>query len=248
MDYVEIEAARKLPGLRLVLTPGVPGPWGEAAKSLFQVKGIEFVPVRQPSEQEDRTGLVAWTLQTSAPVAMYEDERPRSSWESILFLAERLAPTPSLIPADPAARTHMFGLCREICGEHGLGWSRRLHLLPPQEAMPPETMAWKYGIAEQDAKARSTQRIRGILELLHQQLLAQRDAGREYLVGDALTALDVYWACFSNMLVPLPHAQSPMPDWMRPIYTAPEEHAPHPDLIEHRDAIFTKHLRLPQEF
>ena len=95
MDYVEIEDARKLSGLRLVLTPGVPGPWGESAKSLFHVKGIDFVPVRQPGEDEDRTGLIEWTSQTSAPAAMYEDERPRSSWESILFLAERLSPAPS---------------------------------------------------------------------------------------------------------------------------------------------------------
>ena len=42
MDYVEIEDARKLSGLRLVLTPGVPGPWGESAKALA-VAGLAVV-------------------------------------------------------------------------------------------------------------------------------------------------------------------------------------------------------------
>jgi hypothetical protein len=33
MHYVEIEDAIAKPGLRLVLTPHVPGPYGEAAKA-----------------------------------------------------------------------------------------------------------------------------------------------------------------------------------------------------------------------
>ena len=28
MDYKEVEEVRQLPGLKLVLTVGVPGPWG----------------------------------------------------------------------------------------------------------------------------------------------------------------------------------------------------------------------------
>ena len=47
----------------------------------------------------------------------------------ILLLAERLAPTPSLLPADPAVRALAFGLAHEICGEAGLGWSRRLQMV-----------------------------------------------------------------------------------------------------------------------
>ena len=87
MQYIDIDEARGRSGLRLVLTAGVPGPWGEAAKAIFRVKGIPFVPVRQTIGVHDET-LLAWTRQTSAPVAMYEDERPRSGWAEILFLAE----------------------------------------------------------------------------------------------------------------------------------------------------------------
>lgn len=45
MEYLEPEIARNRSGLRLVLTAGVPGPWGEAAKSIFSLKGIDFLPV-----------------------------------------------------------------------------------------------------------------------------------------------------------------------------------------------------------
>jgi glutathione S-transferase len=248
VDYVEIDEARTLAGLRLVLTPGVPGPWGESAKSIFHVKKLPFVPVRQPSEEEDRTAFIEWTRQTSAPVAMYEEERPRSGWSEILFLAERLAPEPSLVPTDARERALMFGFCHEICAEQGLAWTRRLQMLPPRPDAPRETMAWKYGVGEQSAGDRASARLHEILALFHDQLLLQRASGQEFLLGERLSALDIYWACFSNMLVPLPPEQSPMADWFRPIYTAPEELRPHPDLIEHRDRIFERYLALPQDF
>lgn len=248
MDYIEINEAQQRKDLRLILTPGVPGPWGESAKSLFHVKKLDFVPVRQPPENEDRAALIEWTHQTSAPVAIYADERPRSGWAEILFLAERLAPAPALVPADAHERALMFGLCHEICGEHGLGWTRRLQLVPPKADAEPLTMAWKYGIGEQQAAAGATARIQEINALFAAQLASARAAGREYLVGDQLSAVDIYWACFSNMLVPLPPERSPMADWFRPIYTAPEEVCPDAELIEFRDRIFERHLVLPQDF
>jgi len=45
--YAEVERAREMPGLRLVLTTGVPGPWGEAAKGIFHAKRIPFTRVAQ---------------------------------------------------------------------------------------------------------------------------------------------------------------------------------------------------------
>jgi glutathione S-transferase len=47
MNYRSVEEARDLPGLRLVLSMGAPGPWGEAAKSIFHVKAIPCVAVGQ---------------------------------------------------------------------------------------------------------------------------------------------------------------------------------------------------------
>ena len=78
MEYVDVEDAVDLPGLRLVLTVGVPGPWGEAAKALFHVKGVPFARVRQEPGAANRE-LVAWTGRDNAPIAVYADEAPRSA-------------------------------------------------------------------------------------------------------------------------------------------------------------------------
>ena len=69
-DYVEVAAARDMPGLRLVLSPGVPGPWSEAAKGIFYVKKLAYIPVRQNMGSDP--ALKAWTAQDSAPVAIYK--------------------------------------------------------------------------------------------------------------------------------------------------------------------------------
>ena len=41
-EWLSPEEARNHDGLRLVLTVGVPGPWGEAAKGLLVAKNIPF--------------------------------------------------------------------------------------------------------------------------------------------------------------------------------------------------------------
>ena len=65
-EYVDVEKAVDLPGLRLVLSVGVPGPWGEAAKGLFTVKKIPFVRVRQLPGLENPE-LLEWTGHENAP-------------------------------------------------------------------------------------------------------------------------------------------------------------------------------------
>ena len=251
MEYVEVEDAIGLPGLRLVLTAGVPGPWGEAAKCVFEVKGIEYVPVRQVAAAPNEA-LLRWTGRNNAPIAMYEDERPRSGWAEILFLAERLAPNPGLVPSDPRERALMLGLCHEVCGEQGLGWARRLTMTGIGDPSERGTLAWKYGGGETASVEGAVARVNQLLELLAGQLRAQREAGRRYFVGESLTALDVYWANFSNMVAPLPPEQSPMPEVMRKIFydysTTPGASAPDPALIEHRDFVFERHLKLPQDY
>ena len=47
MEYISVEEARTRPGLRLVLTRGVPGPWSEAAKAVFRLRDVDYVPVEQ---------------------------------------------------------------------------------------------------------------------------------------------------------------------------------------------------------
>ena len=119
--------------ISLVLNSLVPGPWSEAAKGLLHVKGISYLPVAHLGGMEN-SELVAWTGIANAPVAVYDDERPRAHWSEILMLAERLNPEPSLIPADQSDRVVMMGICHEICGEDGLGWNRRLQLIAMNES------------------------------------------------------------------------------------------------------------------
>ena len=110
----------------MVVVGGMPSPWGEAAKGILHIKGIDWAAVRLVYDSEP---LKDWAGQRSGPVAIYDDEQPRAGWAEILLLAERLAPTPALLPKDAAERALVFGLAHEICGEDGLGWARRLQLI-----------------------------------------------------------------------------------------------------------------------
>ena len=243
IEYIEVEDAIERKGLRLVLTTGVPGPWGESAKGVLAVKGIDYVPVRQTAGTADDR-LIEWTRQSSAPVAMFDDERPRSGWADILLLAERLQPEPALIPDDASERALMFGLCHEICGEQGLGWSRRIALLAGMPGSGPDSMPHKYGIADGSSPDQANARTTAILSMLAGQL---ERSGGPYLMGGALRAPDIYWAAFSNLIEPLPPEKSPMPDFIRNSYSSWEGDCP-ASLLALRDRVFEQHLGLPQEF
>ena len=258
-DYVDPEAARDLPGLRLVLTAGVPGPWGEAAKSIFHVKKVDYVRVRQDGGLPNEA-LEAWTGQTNAPQAVLGDEPARSGWFEILLLAERLAPEPSLIPSDPRHRALCLGLSNELCGEDGLAWNRRLQLLQPMLSLPDadthpaldvaRNLGSRYGYSP-EAVERADDRIEAILGLFAEQWATQRAEGRDYLIGEALSAVDIYWATFAAMLRPLPPELCPMSDMMRSAYgtlTPRTEAAVDDALIAHRDRIYERHLELPLDF
>jgi len=248
-DFVSITAARELGGLRLVLLQGMPSPWGQAAKGIFELKKIPYTRVHRTADDPPDV-LLDWTRQDSFPAAMYEAERPRTGWAEILFLAERLAPTPALIPRDPAERALMFGLSHEICGEMGLGWARRLGALAAAMANPTDPMmkglAQKYGSSPAEVKA-AGQRVIDVLELLSAQL---RSAGKGFLVGSALSAVDIYWATFCNLVSPLPPEHLPLPDNIRAMFAARQPEvlaALDPALLAHRDRIYRDYLRLPVE-
>ena len=94
-NYVDFETARAASGLRLVTLANVPSPWSEAAKGIFHVEKIPFVATRlAPGDQAMRE----WTGVKNAPAVMWNDEPARSGWAEILELAERIAPSPSLVP------------------------------------------------------------------------------------------------------------------------------------------------------
>ena len=147
--------------------------------------------------------LLKWTKQATAPVFIYDEERPRSIWNDQLYLAERLQPNPPLIPADIGERVLMFGLANELCGENGLGWARRLMIIHASLSDPATSegakkgtrfLGAKYDYSEQGAEA-APARVAQILTTFNRQLEAQRKRGSRFLVGDHLSAVDRTGRC-----------------------------------------------------
>ncbi len=258
-DYLSVEEARERAGVRVALTAGVPGPWGEATKALLKVRKIEYAPVLQVMG-EANDALAAWTGHRNAPIVVYNDEPARVGWAEILFLTERLGNGPSLIPHDPDERATMMGLSHEICGENGLGWARRLNLLHPSIEAGPDDPGYElsarfgrwYGYSDAAGRA-SARRAAEVLGVLSRQLASQRAAGREFLVGNALSAVDLYWAAFCALVEPLPDDLSvhAMPPGLRALYeSSPPEvrEAASPELLAHRDFLYREVIGLPLDF
>ena len=269
LRYVEVAEARKMSGLRIVLGAyAIPGPFRESCKGIFHVKGMEFVPVRtgDPGSSDVALGmggtqseLVEWTGQASAPVVAWNDERPRSSWIDQLNLAERLAPEPPLVPDDVDDRVLLFGLANELLGENGLLWSKRLLMVhDPLQVLPPNDpqrefwihLGAKYGYSPAAAD-RAADRIVAVLGAVDRQLEAQRRRGRRYLIGERLSALDIYWAASCAILAPMPPDRCPMADAFRGVYGNSNPAiaaALTPALLAHRDFVYETHLELPIVF
>ena len=43
VDYRPFSEIVDSPGLRIVLVKGLPSPWGQAAKTIFEIKGLDYV-------------------------------------------------------------------------------------------------------------------------------------------------------------------------------------------------------------
>jgi len=249
MRFVNLEEARGARGLRLVVTAGVPSPWSETAKGCFDAKGIDYVAVRLTPRDADTR---AWTQRHNAPVALYDDEPPRSGWAEIVALAERLAERAPLVPKAHVERVEMWGLAHEVLGEGGLVWCLRLEAIHqglttagargfPERAAGYLGARYGYDPARIDG---ARERIRSTLALLARRLAD----GRRYLVGGALSAADICLAAALGVLAPLPHADCAMlPDFRRTYETwSPEiADAVAPSLTAHRDFMYRQHLALP---
>ena len=251
-EYVSVEDAIARRGLRMVVLGKVPSPWGEAAKGIFHVKGVDFAAVRLVY---DDAALKSWAGQLSAPVAIHDDEPPRSGWAEILMLAERLAPQPALLPLEPERARPRGAAGGEVlrpgrsrlvsppaAGARGAHERRRLRLA---RGRLPGRQVWlrcrRGGAVHAARGCELLGELAGILR-------SRRDAGETYYLGDELSAVDIYSATFMALFSPLPQEQCDMHPGLRAAFEwlDPETaRALDPVLLEHRDMMYARHLQLP---
>jgi len=144
---------------------------------------------------EDRQAqLYDLTCQTSLPTMLHDDERPRNVWIEQLALAEQIGDvdSPALIPDNFELRVEMFGLCAVVLAEDGLVWNIRI--------LSDNPLGRKYGYSE-EASSNAPAKVAEVISLIDSRLEAQEKLGSPYLVGNTLTAADIYWAtlCMSTL-------------------------------------------------
>ena len=199
------EAAAMSSGTRVTFIPGIPALYAEALKNICYVKGVPliralhpFMGVDEATGQDRQARLYELTSQTSVPTMFHNDERPRNVWTEQLALAESIGSedSPKLIPDNFEDRATMYGLCAIILAEDGFVWNMRI--------LGDTPLGRKYGFNDA-ASAAAPEKMAEALSLIVNRLEAQEKAGSRYLVGDAVSAADIYWATMSMcMLVPPP--------------------------------------------
>jgi glutathione S-transferase len=81
-------------------------------------------------------------------------------------------------------------------------------------------------------------------------MATQEKRGLDTLIGDALSAADIYLATALNVLAPLSDDKLPLSPRARPIFTATDADilaALTPRVLALRDRIYDRHLTLPVE-
>lgn len=253
-EWLTLAEAVTTPGVRLVLARfGVPSPWSEFCRGMFEAKGIEYRRVDGRDADGAYHALRALSGQESVPVALIGHEAPRASWLEQLYAAERLSAATPLLPEQPHSRALVVGLVAELAGEGGFGWCRRLLMIERLTAPGVHSREQQLGLylrhkyGAHHGPEPST-RCREIVKHLADRLRSQHAAGQPFLLGQRLSALDLAWAAFAALIEPLPEAHCPMSARWRDLYGwAPPElaSADLERLLAHRDRIYRQHFTLP---
>jgi glutathione S-transferase len=256
MKFKSISEIQSHPGLRIVIVRDFPSPWSQAARAIFEYKGLEYVTGAQ-IPGGDNPELVAWCGHNSGPVVAYADEPPIHRWLDIVVLAERLAPKPSVLPENGEDRVRVVGLCHEVSGDLGIGWWTRIMMFHPVMEGPEkpeavENMASKWRYSKEGA-SRAAAEVASRLALLDAQLAANAPSGSPYMVGDAVTALDFHWAAMASLLAPLPPEIMPLLPGVEPMFEIAGADplvakALTPRLLAHRDAMIERHFTTPFDY
>ena len=198
------EAAEMTNGTRVTFVPGVQAMYSEALKNICFVKKVPLIrALHPPMGLDETTGkdrqakLYELTSQTSLPTMLHDKERPRNVWIEQLALAEQIgsADSPALIPDNFELRVEMFGLCAVVLAEDGLIWNMRILIDSP--------LGQKYGYSK-ESSSYAPGKIAEVISLIDSRLEAQEKRGSPYLLGDTLTAADIYWATMSMTVLPAP--------------------------------------------
>ncbi len=198
------EAAAITSGTRVTFVPGIQAMYSEALKNICFVKKVPLIRVLHPQmgideetgkDRQDR--LYELTSQTSLPTMLHDEERPRNVWIEQLALAEQIgaADTPTLIPENFEHRVEVFGLCAVVLAEDGLTWNMRILIDSP--------LGRKYGFSK-EASSAAPRKIAEVISLIDRRLETQMQNGSRYLVGQTLSAADIYWATLSMSVLPTP--------------------------------------------
>ena len=256
MKYENIEKIKTSDGLRIVIVKGMPSPWSQAARAIFNYKDLDYI-VGPQLPGDTNPELVEWSGHNSGPVVAFDSETPVHRWLDIVLLAERLAPERSILPEDGQERINVVGLSHEVSGDLGLGWWARVAMFHPAMSAPerPEallSMAAKWGYSEERGK-NAAREIAIRLNLLNDQLERNRARGSKFIVGDSVSALDFHWAAMSILVSPLSEADMPTLPGYYPMFqicpSLPEvQEAMTAILLAHRDQMFSDYFVVPFDY
>ncbi|MCR9261064.1 MAG: hypothetical protein NXH95_15170 [Pseudomonadaceae bacterium] len=253
-EFISLEeAAAMTTGTRVTFIPGIPALYAEALKNICFVKGIPLIRALHPmmgvdkDTGEDRQAMLyELTRQTSLPTMFHNDERPRNVWIEQLALAEQIGATdsPKLLPDDFELRADVFGLCAVVLAEDGFIWNMRI--------LGDSPLGRKYGYSE-EASAAALGKMVEVIGLLDRRLAAQEELGSRYLVGNAVSAADIYWATMSISVVPAPPEIMPVTEQNKGMlkYFAMNSEIPAiasaltPRIEAHQRFILTTHCETP---
>ena len=252
MKVIDLEQAKSIGGLRLGLVAGLPSPWGEAAKGLLEAAEVEFSAF--PYLGSDDSAYRSWTGYDHAPVLKYDDDPCIHTWQDILYLLTSVSAN-RLVPKTSHARLEVFGLCHEIAGPHGFGWNARAIIVDgglSDHAHPLPTDGARYFARKYthvpDARQRLLPQCAQTLAMLTAKLRASANRGSPYLVGDNLSAADIYAATFLVFVAPWSSSECPMPEFLRDSFQWLGEMLSMEvteQLLSHREYIFKTYLSLP---
>jgi hypothetical protein len=252
-QWLTLDQGLKATGLRIApVRNGIPSPWSELCRALFRVKRIPFALIDARDPKRGLTDLKSATGHDTLPVLLSESDRPLANWLEQILFADRTGIAPRLLPGNPRDRAAIVGLLSELCAEDGFGWNRRLLIIERLLTDPRYSerergigryLADKYGYSRSSSVAaqhRCEEIVAGFAE--------KRSAGTGYLHGEVLTALDLGWAAFAALILPLPEDSCPMNELWRDLYSwTPRDSSPESvrTLLDHRDRIYREWIGLP---